>query len=931
MVNVLKININQNFARGWNYFFSTHFIFTALIYFFFLKKIRRNIRFVYIAQKLNEMKFIFSLPSIVFATILCVPLKSQEKTAKPLNVIFIICDDLNDYQGVFGGHPQAITPHMDQLAATAVQFVNAASNCPVCCPSRNSLFTGVYPHDSRDFGWTKRTQQPVLKHNKTIMQLFGENGYHLAGTGKLMHHGETNVFDEWGMDRSYNYGPFISDVQATIAHPDVPSPYREIGAVDGSFGDMSKGPVSPGTDKNVPGWVYGHDLKPFRYISDDDRDLLQDELHAQWAMQKLQEFEQNYPDRPFFLGIGFVKPHTPLHAPKKYFDMYPLEDLELAPWKDKDEMDTYYNNNFDADKKGPRFYRTLKESYNGNRELALKKFLQAYLACVSFVDDQIGKVIDALDQSVFKDNTIVIFTSDHGWQMGEKSFLFKNSAWEESARVPMVVRVPDSNPMSKVEHPVSLIDIYPTLVDYCNLQGSNKFSEEGGDLGGYSMRPFIENPELGIWDGTEGNLTMIGNQGLSTPVLQQNYSYRTKDWRYIHYADGSEELYNHITDKNEWDNLAYVKEYQNIKADLKSQVFSFLRNEKEPLFYDDFEKYETGTDLAATSTYQAWGQKATLVVSNSTSGLGVYEGNQYAETNDAWAAMVAPFSLKPGRTYAWSLTSKVEVDDPTDDSGRRRKMQVKSDDFLYIDHDVDNTVNDWVDSDVEFRVEPVLENINLIMTSPTNYPMGVDSFRLEETDSPYIRLYFDGEITEGAENGEIITIVLKHDTFSNPLSGEPWTINNLPPGVNAGSIERVNDQMAQIQLSENTTASYNGLDINDFSVTVTPWDLINSDEPLYTNSGIVFSALKSNSAKMSKKYMTAFKVYPNPAKDFVYIYSTNNKGAKAELFSLSGQLISRIILNENPQSFIVPERLEGIYLLRLSSDKNIETQKLIIE
>jgi len=137
------------------------------------------------------MKLLCGLVSIASSTMLCVPIKSQEKSAKPPNVIFILCDDLNDYEGVFGGHPQAITLHLAQLEASGVQFVNAATNCPVCVPSRNSLFTDVYLHLSKDFGWTKRTEQPVLKHNKTLMQLFGENRYYLAGTGKLTYHGET--------------------------------------------------------------------------------------------------------------------------------------------------------------------------------------------------------------------------------------------------------------------------------------------------------------------------------------------------------------------------------------------------------------------------------------------------------------------------------------------------------------------------------------------------------------------------------------------------------------------------------------------------------------------------------------------------------------------------------------------------------------------
>ena len=206
--------------------------------------------------------------------------------------------------------------------------------------------------------------------------------------------------------------------------PTVPSPYKEIGHVDGSYGRLSDAGISTGKN-GEKGWVFGWSNEPMRYLSDDDRDLMQDELHAKWIVDKISELEKNNQQKPFFMGVGFVRPHTPLHAPDEYFDMFPIEDLKLDYWEAKDISDTYWNNNFDSDLKGARYFRTLVESYNGDRELALKHFLQAYLACVAFVDEQVGKVMEALDKSAFKDNTIVVFTSDHGWQMGEKTTCLK--------------------------------------------------------------------------------------------------------------------------------------------------------------------------------------------------------------------------------------------------------------------------------------------------------------------------------------------------------------------------------------------------------------------------------------------------------------------------------------------------------------------------
>ncbi len=511
------------------------------------------------------MKYLLKTFLPVFALILGLQSVMIAQESKP-NVLFIMCDDLNDYQGVFGGHPQAITPNIDRLAASGVQFVNAQSNIPVCQPSRNSLFTGVYPHDSKDFGWTPMKKQPVLKNNKTIMKLFQENGYKILGTGKLTHGKPSKVWDAWGMQHNHNYGPFYFDGENRIAHSEVPAPFNGIGPVDGSFGRLSTAKVD-----SISGWVYGWDKKPMRYVNDDDRDLMQDELHARWAVKQIKAMEASEEKQPFFLGVGFVRPHTPLHAPDKYFDMYPLDELELAPWLADDTNDIHWLENFDANKKGAKYYRMLLESFDGDRELAMKTFLQAYLACVTFVDEQIGLVLDALENSEFNANTIVVLTSDHGWQMGEKDYLFKNSPWEESARIPLVIRAPKTQ-TGEVEQPVSLIDVYPTLVDLCNLQGSNKLNETGADLGGFSLKTFLENPNSKEWEGPKGALTIVGNYGNQIPLGKQNFSYRTKEWRYIRYSNGKEELYNHLDDPNEWTNIASLKKYKKVKKQLISEM-----------------------------------------------------------------------------------------------------------------------------------------------------------------------------------------------------------------------------------------------------------------------------------------------------------------------------------------------------------------------
>lgn len=508
----------------------------------------------------------------------CSPTDEKLASTRQPNVVFIIVDDLNDYQGVFGGHPQAKTPNIDKLGRSAVVFKNAHSNVPVCSPSRNSLFTGVYSHDSKDFGWTKNFEQPVLKNNKTLMEYFGENDYYVMGSGKLLHVNRKGYWHDWGVDIN-NYGPLAFDGNQPVGHPSVPEPFRSIGPIDGSFAPLSDVPIFHDSISggNKTGWLYTRNKTDFLdYTDENNRDLMPDEMHAQWAAKRIKEMENDDSGKPFFIGIGFVRPHTPLYAPKRFYDMFPIEEIELSSIKKGDAEDTHYRDIYPADIKGLRYYQTLKESYGGDPELGLRHFLQAYLACIAFVDEQIGTVVDAVENSKFKDNTIIVLTSDHGWQMGEKDYLFKNSPWEESTHIPMIIRTAGLKAGTKVDHPVSLIDLFPTLSDLCGLTGDNKRNESGGTLGGYSLKPFLDNPETEKWEGPNGALTMVGNGLNNEDVMKQTYSYRTKDWRYILYLDGTEELYHNKVDPLEWKNLADDANYEAKKDELRKSIFEII-------------------------------------------------------------------------------------------------------------------------------------------------------------------------------------------------------------------------------------------------------------------------------------------------------------------------------------------------------------------
>ncbi len=525
---------------------------------------------------------------ILILTVAIMGLVGTPFAADRPNVVLIVCDDLNDYiTGIPGqtGHPQSLTPNVEKLAKSGVAFRRAYSNNPVCAPSRSSFLTGIYPKTSGNLFWTEWYKNPVLNNSNTIMEYFRKNGYHTAGSGKLMHHHKKDTWNEYKY--TADYGPVVYDGKNRVAHPSVPMPFGETGAIDGSFASLADVPYA--NDGNPEsGWIYGNWKKttPFRYVSETDRDPTPDERNAKWAADRIAQFAEEKGDKPFFLGVGFIRPHTPLHVPQKYYDRFPLDKIDAPVIKPGDAEDTHFRDLFDAQQKGLRYYRMLMDSYP-DEELAIKTFTQAYLACVAAVDDCIGQVIDAVDRSPFRENTIIVLTSDHGWQMGQKDYLFKNSPWEESCRVPFVVRAPGvAKPGGVAEHPISLIDLYPTLADLCGLEGDTRKNDNGAKLDGFSVRPFLENPTSGKWDGPEGALTMIyvgDSKKTYTPeekndLNNQHWTLRTERWRYIRYSDGSEELYDHENDPHEWSNLANSPEHAAIRKLLNQQMFGMIGN-----------------------------------------------------------------------------------------------------------------------------------------------------------------------------------------------------------------------------------------------------------------------------------------------------------------------------------------------------------------
>ncbi|MFI3269349.1 MAG: sulfatase-like hydrolase/transferase [Rikenellaceae bacterium] len=522
---------------------------------------------------------------------------AQAATQSRPNVVLIMCDDLIDFSGVYNGHPQAFMPSLDALAKQSVNFTNAHSVAPVSGPSRGALFTGIYPSVSENFHFTPWFNTPVLAHCKTFMGQLMEEGYDSYGAGKLMHHQKLSEYTEFG--EKQNTGPLAYDGKKVALHPSVPEAFASIGPLDGTFGSLADVPTVDG----YTGWWNTLDKKPFRYVNDEDRDQMGDEKIAQWAVNKLKDLGQGDSDKPFYLGVGFSKPHTALVAPQKYFDMYPLESIKLPDWVEGDADDTHFRE-VGGRTKGFEHFKAMQAAYGEDVKMGFRKYLQAYLACMSFVDDQIGLVLMALENSRFADNTIVIFTSDHGYDFGQKEHFFKNSLWGTSTTVPFLVRMPSGeNAGRECGYPIALTDIYPTVLDYCGIKGDNRKNDKGAPLSGHSIRTFIENPKATEWGGAPVALSMVRAGGDPLLTATQNYAVKGVRYRYIHYVNGAEELYDCKQDPDELTNLAEDKKYRAVKAEMRTELLKLVPELGEPLperkdmttiYNGDFELSKTG-------------------------------------------------------------------------------------------------------------------------------------------------------------------------------------------------------------------------------------------------------------------------------------------------------------------------------------------------
>ncbi|MEM1441684.1 MAG: sulfatase [Verrucomicrobiota bacterium] len=531
---------------------------------------------------------------------------AQSSEARP-NVLFIIADDLNDMPLHPEGKPFVPTPNFDRLAARGVNFTNAHCNNPLCAPSRSSMLTGLYPQTSSLYWFEDYRQNAILSKCVTLTEHLATNGYGVYTTGKIYHGNQDPKGFYAGYGFGGNIGPWPWDGtkknrRGFIPHPDQLYFYADDADPDmdykweHTFGPLTMIPEYPADPENgIPGyrgWTSGG--KPWRYVSDEDRDPMPDETHAEWTAEIL---AQAHEEKPFALFTGFSRAHTPLYAPQKYFDMFPLQEIEVPEAYLEGDLEDCAPSLANTSLYAFRRYQMLFN--HPERPQLFKEWLQAYMACVAFIDDQVGTVLDALEKSPHADNTVVILTSDHGFHVGGKESLYKQTLWDSGTRIPFIVAGLEGMAEGVIcHHPISLIDVYPTFIDICGLPENPNQGRSGYPLDGHSIKPLLLDPD-GDWTGPEVAITALSGKDhsqhrefIGTPY--PHFSVRSEDWRYSLTSDGQEELYHYPTDPNEFTNLASEPEHAAKKKELKETLIS-LRDGPDWEDLDDF----PGVPLAA--------------------------------------------------------------------------------------------------------------------------------------------------------------------------------------------------------------------------------------------------------------------------------------------------------------------------------------------
>jgi len=441
------------------------------------------------------------------------------------NIVMISVDDLNDWVGVYGGHPQVKTPNMDRLAQSSVVFRNASCPGPVCCPSRSALLSGFMPSTTGVYGNANNMlNSEIVQTHATMPEYFSKNGYITISSGKIFHkHSTPNGVD---------HGHWAFDIWEKEKGTETP--------IQDKFYSRGKGIINGKKIDNAQYTGAGVDFA-FGPTQESKEEML-DYKTAKWFEQKLQD---NY-DKPFFMSVGISKPHLSFCVPEEYFNMYGLDTLILPKYR-MDDLDDI------LDKNGKKAFEPTEDFLWCKLYGVEKEAARAYMAAISFADACVGVVLDALAKSKYADNTIVMVWGDHGWHLGEKLRYRKATLWREATQLPFIFHVPGMTKMQDCYRNVNLLDIYPTLIDLCNLPKK--------ELDGKSFAPLLINPTQ-KWG---PSVTTLG---------KGNHSVISEKWHYINRNNNVVELYDIENDPMEWVNLINNKssEIEAVIKELKSYM-----------------------------------------------------------------------------------------------------------------------------------------------------------------------------------------------------------------------------------------------------------------------------------------------------------------------------------------------------------------------
>lgn len=468
------------------------------------------------------MRFAKALLAVVVMAVPASAGAAAEAGQKPKNVLFIAVDDMNIREACYGD-PIAKTPNLDKIAGKGVLFERAYSQYPLCNPSRASLMTGLRPDTIGvyDLQTNLRNQVPYVV---TLPQLFRQNGYYVARVGKIYHYGVPRQIGTDGMDDpkswDYKFNPVGRDrTEESKIHL------------------LTKGGYT-----NTIGFAMA-------WLNMDGPD--EDQTDAKGVTETIRLLEQ-HKDGPFFIAMGFFRPHTPWIAPQKYYDMYPLDEIKL-PKRDAE-----------SDKALPDITRQIHPDDYGLSEKDLKDCIRGYYASISFVDAQIGRLMEAVDKLGLSENTLIVFWSDHGFLLGEHGQWMKQLLFNPGPQMPMLIYDPSAKGNGKAcERAVELVDLYPTIADWAGLKAPS-------NLEGYSLRPLLEDPKGAAWE--HPAFSQVTRGKAKKQVM--GYSIHTEKYRYTEWDEGKAavELYDHDADPDEFHNLANDPARKEVVAKLKKML-----------------------------------------------------------------------------------------------------------------------------------------------------------------------------------------------------------------------------------------------------------------------------------------------------------------------------------------------------------------------